>query len=59
MECFMESSKFHYWILYNKLVLDENFTISHKSTYISLNIDLRILKPHIPEHLFPLAGHIF
>ena len=40
-----------------KLVRDEIFTISQKSTHFSLNIDLRILKPHIPEHPFPLGGH--
>ena len=58
MECFMENFKYHYWILHKKLVGDEIFTISQKSTQISLNNGLRILKCHIPEHPFPVAGHI-
>ena len=57
MECFIENFKYHYWILHKKLVLDEIFRISQKSTHISLNIGLRIFKSHIPEHPFPLAGH--
>ena len=50
MECFMENCMYHYLILHKKL------TISQKSTHISSNIGLSILKPHIPEHPFSLAG---
>ena len=55
----MENFNYHYWILHKKLVRDKIFIISQKSTRISTNIGLRILIPHIPEHPFPLAGHIF
>ena len=53
----MENFKYHFWILHKTLVKDEIYTISQKSTHISFNISLSILKPHIPEHPFPLAGH--
>ena len=56
MECFMKNFKYHYWILHKKLVCDEIFRISQKSTHISY-IGLRIFKSHIPEHPFSLAGH--
>ena len=54
---FLENSKYDYWILHKKLVIDEIVTIIHISTHISLNIGPRILNLHTPEYPFPLAGH--
>ena len=56
---FLEYSKYDYWILHKKLVLDEIVTIIHISIHISLNISPRILNLHTPEYPFPLAGHIY
>ena len=55
---FWENSKYDYWLLHKKLVLDETITIIHILTHISSNISPRILNPHTPGYPFPLACHI-
>ena len=52
-------SKYDYWILHKKLVLDETITIIHILSHISSNISPRILNPHTPGYPFPLACHIY
>ena len=54
---FLYNFKYDYWILHEKLVWDEIFTIINKITHISFIIGLRILNLHTLEHPFPLAGH--
>ena len=54
---FLDNFKYDCWILHKKLVLDEIFTIFHKITHISFNIDPRILNVHTLGHPFPSAGH--
>ena len=56
---FLENSKYDYWILDKKLVLDETIAIIHIFTHISYNISPRILNPHTLGYPFPLAVHIF
>ena len=49
----MEKFKYHYWILHKKMISSQilrNLLIS------PIYNGLRILKPLIPEHPFPLAG---
>ena len=56
---FLDNFKYDYWILHEKLVWDEIFTIFHKITHISFNIVPRILNLHTLGHPFPSAGHIY